>query len=101
MPKILQINYTLNIPVQEFVQGIAPVAQVLSTVPGLRWKIWLASEAKNEGGGIYLFDDDDSLRAFQEGPIIAQLKAHPALWELHMKSFDVADAPTAVTRGPL
>ena len=101
MPKILQINYTLNVPVRDFVAAAAPVAETIAAVPGLRWKIWLANDNEQEGGGIYLFDDDDSLRAFVDGPIIARLKANPALRALNIKQFDSADAVTAITRGPL
>jgi putative monooxygenase ydhR len=73
----------------------------IAQVPGLRWKIWLVNEAESHGGGIYLFDDEGSARAYLNGPIVAALKSSPVLSELTVNSFSVLEEPTAVTRGPI
>lgn len=77
------------------------MADALAAVAGLRWKIWLVNEAEQEGGGIYLFDDTAALAAFLEGPIVARLKAHPAMREVQIKQFDAWEELTKVTRGPI
>ena len=101
MAKILQVNYTLEGSAAEFMAGCVPLAPVLADVPGLRWKVWLANEAEHEGGGIYLFEDNRALEAFMNGPIIERLRAHPAVRSVSLKPFDVQDALSRVTRGPV
>ena len=101
MPTILQINYKLSSSVASFMKEANPVADALAAVAGLRWKIWLVNEAEQEGGGIYLFDDTAALAAFLEGPIVARLKAHPAMREVQIKQFNAWEELTKVTRGPI
>jgi hypothetical protein len=101
MPTILQINYKLSSSVASFMKEANPVADALAAVAGLRWKIWLVNEAEQEGGGIYLFDDTAALAAFLEGPIVARLKAHPAMREVQIKQFDAWEELTKATRGPI
>ena len=96
MPHLLQINYRFSVSRAEFESGFDAIASEIAQVPGLRWKIWLLDEAESRGGGIYLFDDEESVRAYLEGPIVAALKS-----ELSVKSFSVLEEPTAVTRGPI
>jgi hypothetical protein len=98
MPQLLQINYKFSVARTEFEKGFdAQIAQV----PGLRWKIWLLNEAESRGGGIYLFDDEESARAYLEGPIIAAMKSLPVLSELSVISSCVLEEPTVLTRGPI
>jgi hypothetical protein len=101
MLKILQINYKLTTPAADFLANAVPAARAISEVSGLRWKIWLKSETENEGGGIYLFEDEAALEAFLSGPIVEKLKSHPALREISVKKFDVAADLTELTRGPV
>ena len=99
--KILQINFKFNISGEEYEKAVSPIAGPIAAVDGLRWKVWIVNEAENEAGGIYLFADESSVQAYLAGPIVAQLKSHPALSDISAKVFDVMDKPTAVTRGPL
>lgn len=96
--KILQINYKLNGPRAEYETENRPYAQPIADLPGLRWKVWIINEGKSEAGGIYLFDDDTAVKAFMDGPIIAEMKGDPTL---SIKAFDVIPDLTAITRGPL
>lgn len=99
--KILQINFKFNVSGEEYEKAVSPVAESIAAVDGLRWKVWIVNEADSEAGGIYLFDDDSSVQAYLAGPIVANIKSHPALSDISSKVFDVMDKPTAVTRGPL
>ena len=85
----------------EFENGFDAIAAQIAQVPGLRWKIWLVNEAESRGGGIYLFDDDESARAYLDGPIVAAMKSAPILSEVTVRTFSVLEEPTAVTRGPI
>lgn len=99
--KILQINFQLSVPAKDYEQACLPAAQPIADTPGLRWKVWLMNEADHEAGGIYLFDDDESMRAFLAGPIVAAVKSNPDISDISAKTFDVMDALTVVTRGPV
>lgn len=96
--KILQINYKLNGPRAEYDRENLPYAQPIGDLPGLRWKVWIINEAQSEAGGIYLFDGDAAVRAFLDGPIIAEMKGDPTL---SIKVFDVIEELTIITRGPV
>lgn len=96
--KILQINYRLNRSRAEYEKENLPYAQPIADIPGLRWKVWIINEAQSEAGGIYLFDDDAAVKAFADGPIIAEMKGDPTL---SIKAFDVIAELTIITRGPM
>ena len=99
--RVLQINFKFNVPVADLKNAFAPLVNDIAAVPGLRWKVWIINEQEQEGGGIYLFEDSDSVQTYLGGPIIAGLKSHPALSDISAKQFDVADDFTATTRGPV
>jgi hypothetical protein len=97
---ILQINFKLSVPVAEHSEICQAVAQAIADVSGLRWKVWLLNEQEREAGGIYLFDTEQALNDYLDGPIVGQIKSHPGLQNLSAKKFDVMEQVTAVTRGP-
>lgn len=99
--KILQVNFKFNVSKVEYEQTVSALASAYAAVPGLRWKIWIINEEKKEAGGIYLFDDQASMKALLEGPLTAQVTSHPALSDFSVKQFDVMDEVTAITRGPV
>jgi hypothetical protein len=99
--KLLQINYQLDTAVSDFLRESKPAAIAIANMPGLRWKIWLQNETDNEGGGIYLFDDAESLNNFINGPIVAKLKSHPAVTNVSLKEFDIPEALSSITRAPV
>jgi len=98
---VLQINFKFNISPAELAEGFAPLVEPIAEVPGLRWKIWSLNEVTSEFAGIYLFDDKESVQAYLEGPIIAQVSKHPALSDISAKQFGVIDEFSAITRGPV
>ena len=98
---ILQINFKLNVSPAEYRKIAESVAQTIADVPGLVWKVWLLNEQDGEAGGIYLFQDEQSLAAYLSSPIIAQIKSLPQLREISAKRFDTIPEVTAITRGPI
>jgi hypothetical protein len=99
--KILQINYKFGIPAADFSRALLPVAQPIADSPGLEWKVWLMNEADGEAGGIYLFADEAAVNAFLSGPIVSAFKANAVVSDIHVKMFDVSEAHSIVTRGPI
>ena len=98
---LLQINFTFSVSPAELAEAFGPLAEPIAQVPGLRWKIWSLNEATSEFAGIYLFGDVDSVQAYLEGPIIAEVSKHPALSDISVKQFGVLDEFSAITRGPV
>jgi hypothetical protein len=98
---ILQINFKFSIPLEKLGQDFAPLTEPISKVPGLSWKIWTANPAESEFAGIYLFDGPESAQTYLGGPIIAGVKAHPAISDISAKLFTVLDEFSAITRGPV
>ena len=99
--KILQINLRFNVSAAELVEEFVTAGSHIAAVPGLKWKIFCMNEERSEGAGIYLFEDDDALRSYLEGPIVAGMKEKKAFSDINMKTFDVVEEATALTRGPL
>jgi hypothetical protein len=99
--KLLQLNFKFNVSGAEYEQAVSALASEFAALPGLRWKIWMINEAEQEAGGIYLFDDEASVKALLEGPLVAQVTSHPALSDFSVKQFDVMEEMTAITRGPV
>jgi hypothetical protein len=99
--KILQINFRFHVPAADLAQAFAPAAQPIADTPGLRWKIWLLNAAEGESGGIYLFDDEASVQAYLDGPIIGGMQVNPALSDISLRTFGVAEELSLVTRAPI
>jgi hypothetical protein len=85
----------------EYVRAMKPLAGEILKVPGLRWKIWLIDESQCTAGGLYLFDDSAYVQAFLSSPLMDDLHHHPTLTNLHVLPFDVLEAETRTTHGPL
>ena len=98
---ILQVNFKLNVSSAEYRKIADSVAQTIADAPGLVWKVWLLNEQDGEAGGIYLFQDEQSLAVYLSSPVIGQIKSLPQLREISAKRFDTIPELTAVTRGPI
>ena len=99
--KLLQLNFKFSVTGADYEQAVSPLANEFAALPGLIWKVWILNEAEQEAGGIYLFEDEASVKAYLEGPLAAQVISHPALSDFSVKQFDVMDGVTAITRGPV
>lgn len=99
--RVLQLNFKFNVTRAEYEQAVAPLANDFAALEGLIWKVWLMNEEVSQAGGIYLFQDEPSLRAYLEGPLAAGVMDHPALSDFEAKVFEVMEDVTAVTRGPV
>jgi hypothetical protein len=98
---LLQINFKFNVSREDYEKAVSPLADDFAAVEGLTWKIWLMNESQSEAGGIMLFDDESSLKAFLESPLASKVTGHPALSEMSVKSFGIMGKVSSITRGPL
>lgn len=101
MPKLLQIDF----PVQDAPWGEAmadafgDLAELIGRTPGLRWKIWTESCDDGVQGGVYLFDDEASARAYRDEHT-ARLESF-GITGIRAKLLDVNERLTAANQGPV
>ena len=101
-PTLLQINFQHRPPsLLEAQKAALERAHAIAKVPGLIWKVWIFSIKRQEAGGIYLFRDEVSARAYLDGEIITKLKKSPGVGEMHIKVFEVNEVNSAITRAPI
>jgi hypothetical protein len=106
MKKIVQLNLKFRTTKPELEKHwlhSAPKFGPNGEVKGLLWKIWLMNEAEKSAGGIYLFKDEASAKAYVNGPIIAGAKTCPlcSAYDAEIKVWDILLEHTKITRGPV
>lgn len=86
--KLLQIDFKMNGPWgEEMTKGFRELAEDIAAEKELIWKIWTENEANGEGGGIYLWKNEEALDRY--------LVKHTArlnsfgITEINSKKFDV------------
>lgn len=99
--KILITKYNYNLPHIEFRKLLLSVAGDFAAVPDCQWKIWLIDEEKNEGGAVYLFNNENALKTFTESPLVQSVLVHPALSNFDFRITDILSEPGAITRAPI
>lgn len=98
---LLQLNFVLTIPVDEYERMVTPVAHAIAAVDGLRWKVWIVNAAEGQAGGFYHFESEAAAEAYITGPLIAALRAAPFQRDLTVKRFGYLSGPTTITHGPV
>ena len=93
------INFNIKVSGGEYEEGAMELAPVFADLPGLVSKHWLADEATNTYGGVYIWADKKSFEAYVAGEIFAAVKNNPDFENVTSKDFSVLDAPTQITRG--
>jgi hypothetical protein len=100
MPTLVQFDFPMQGPWgDEMATAFRDLAGIISRSPGLRWKIWTENETEQTGGGIYLFEDEDSARAYVEEHT-ARLEGF-GVKDIRARVFEVNESLTEMTRGPL
>lgn len=98
---VLQVNYAFTSSVEEHRQLVTPMAEPISAVPGLIWKVWLMNEADKEAGGIYLFESSEAANGFMNSDAVASFVSQPTVTNVSAKMFSPDETLSRVTRGPL
>lgn len=101
--KLLVVNYRRELGHDDPEQAARMMqsAEKLAGLPGLIWKIWLYDDSEQIAGSLYLFDSEESARAWGDGPLRASLGSHPGVSDIETSYFDVDERLSAATRGPL
>jgi hypothetical protein len=98
--QLLQITFTLTIPKAEYVSLCSGIVEAVAAVPGLLWKAWWIDEEQRRAGGVYLFEDRESLQAYINGPIVATLEQNPAFADVVATTGDIIPELSSLTRMP-
>ena len=100
MATLLQIDFPMPGPWgEEMAAAFGDLAGIIGRAPGLRWKIWTENKEEGVGGGVYLFEDEDSAKAYLEEQT-ARLEGF-GIADIRAKVFDVNEGLTALNNGPL
>ncbi|CDI01556.1 MAG: monooxygenase [Candidatus Competibacter denitrificans] len=100
MAKLLQIDFSFPGPFgAEMTQALSGLAHSITKEPGFIWKIWTEDARTQQAGGIYLFEDEATAKAYLQMHT-ERLKGF-GIAQVNAKVFDVNEPLSAITRGPL
>ena len=88
-PCCVHVDIALNVSTDEWLRHCQQIADKMLSVPGLEWKLWVASPAEGSAGGIYLFRDEASAAAYVSGPVIAALRRSPSVRDVRVRVYIV------------
>ena len=95
---ILIINFNLNdITHAEYETVCAEVAPEFAAIPGLVSKMWLANEATNTYGGVYLFENEQAMHEYQASELFKSVAGNPAFVNASATPFEMMAGPSKVT----
>lgn len=84
------VKYKTGLSDEEAVQTISERAPRYEALPGLRQKLYIREQGSGEYGGIYVWDDEDSMREFRESELAATIpEAYRVEGEPRVEIFDV------------
>lgn len=98
--KMLQIDFPFSgTSKDQMNNNFQDLAKSIAEYPGIIWKIWTVNEGSQEGGGLYLFEDEASLNAYVKMHT-ERLKGF-GVTTVNLKVFDIPEVLTRITRGQL
>ena len=80
-------------------QALSGLAHSIPKEPGFFWKTWTEDARTQQAGGIYLFEDEATAKAYLQMHT-ERLKGF-GIAQVNAKVFDVNEPLSAITRGPL
>ena len=84
---------------QDYLRLIESAAPAFAELPGLVSKTWLANAETNTYGGVYLWQDRESMEGYAETDVFKQMAASPNFKNFTVREFDVPEGPSRITRG--
>jgi len=96
--QIVNFNLT-DITAKEYEDICGQVAGAFAMVPGLLSKVWLADPTTNTFGGVYIFRDEQALRAYKATGLFQNVVQNSHLANITIREFGVLEGPTRVTNG--
>ena len=97
---LLQVNFGWDVPAEQAMAIDPAHAQRYAELPGLQWKLWVFDPDTRTNGGIHLFVDRPTAKAYLE-TLLPRLEAMEGVHDLRATIFDIKEEATRTTRGPL
>jgi hypothetical protein len=97
---LLQVNFGWDVATDQAMTIDPAHAQRYAELPGLQWKIWVFDPETRTNGGIHLFVDRPTAKAYLE-TLLPRLEAMEGVHDLRATIFDIKEEATRTTRGPL
>jgi len=98
---VLHMRCTLRVPPDVFLAHSQEAANIITSVEGLLWKIWVLQQEEFEMGGIYLFATREAAEAYLNHPVVQAVRSNPAVVSTRSQLWDVEGSLSALTRAPL
>lgn len=90
MNAVVIVEFSYKIPHAEIAAIASNFAgNVMPTVKGLIWKIFLDRPEADRSAGIYLFTDFAAAQAYVRGPVVAGLRKVPGISDVSSGAFEV------------
>jgi len=100
MPIVLYVNYTPSAAQQaQTAEERIAAAHRITELDGFGWKIWVRNAETNARGGIYLFDDLTTARAWGES--VRERLGNGGATNLTVTYSEIDPEPSAVTHAPI
>ena len=98
---ILHLRFKLQVRPDVFLAKSREAADVIASVEGLIWKIWVFEGKESEVGGVYLFANREAAEAYLNHPAVQAVCSNPAVVSSNSQLWNVESSLSALTRGPL
>lgn len=100
MTKLLQVDFKVPGPFTEEMRGMmVELAKSINNEPGMIWKIWTQSPKSQLGGGVYLFESEETAQNYLDMHSARLLKM--GMTELRGVIFDINEPLTDINKGPV
>ena len=98
---VLHVRFKLRVPPRVLLAQSREAADIVASVTGLIWKIWILQEEEFEMGGLYLFANRETAEAYLNHPVIQAVFSNSAVVSSQSQLWDVESSLSALTRAPL
>jgi hypothetical protein len=98
---VLHLRFKLRVSPDILLGHSREAANVIASVEGLIWKIWVLQKEEVEMGGIYLFASRETAEAYLNHPVIQAVRSNPAVVSTQSQLWNVESSLSALTRAPL
>lgn len=100
MNKLLQVDFKIAGPFSpEMAEMMVELAKSINNEPGMIWKIWTQNPANQLGGGVYLFEDEQSAQNYLEMHSARLTKM--GITDIRGVIFDINEPLTEINKGPV
>jgi hypothetical protein len=99
--KLLHFTLMPKIPKEQIEEEFKKGAHMFASIKELTWKIWIENEEDGTVGGLYYFKEDADYEVYRKSEIYKGTHAHP-LWDVvSVKTYNILEEVSTVTRAPI